>query len=341
MFPLSLTDPAAAQPPVGKWSIHAVIVEWRASNPRLSGLIRYLMRGFPTATEPPHIVIDLSSGPVPTVPTQAEHLPASNNEIVDNRKAYGLDTIFARYKDVNYYSLPPMAGAAYSIDTGRAVGWVNPDHLFSDWQLTHLFLVIVLLELLRGQGMFWLHASCVARDDKGVLFVGQTRSGKTTTAINLAFQGFDILAEDRVFVRLHGAEVSVYGFPLDVAVTNQTVALLPSLADYLDDQPGGRNKRRLSIDAIFADRVAASCTPVLLMFPHVGESQPTTTQVISRADALRRLLPNSMLASQPGVAGQHFAAVSALVQNCRCYDLTLGQDVDAVPDLIGRMLDGQ
>ena len=34
------------------------------------------------------------------------------------------------------------------------------------------------------------------------LFAGQTRSGKTTTAINLALHGFDILAEDRVFVRL-------------------------------------------------------------------------------------------------------------------------------------------
>jgi hypothetical protein len=338
MFPLSPDDLTPSQPVVGRWSIHDVGVEWRAADPRLVRLIRRLMRGFPAAARPAHVVIDLASGAVPAVPPEAERLPPSNNEIVDNRKAYGLDTIFARHGGVNYYALPPMAGAAYAIGEGRAVGQVNPGHDATDWQLTHLFLLIVLLEMLRGQGLFWLHASCVAREGRGALFVGQTRSGKTTTAINLALHGFDILAEDRVFVRPGGGGATVYGFPLDVAVTPQTVNLLPELAAYLDDQTGARVKRRLPIDEVFADRLAASCTPTLLMFPRVERIPATFTRLISRADALRRLLPNSMLASQPGVAGQHFAAISALVEVCRCYELALGRDVGAVPGLIGKLL---
>jgi hypothetical protein len=339
MFPLSQDDLTPSQPVAGRWSIHDVGVEWRAADPRLVRLIRRLMRGFPAASRPAHVVIDLTSGAVPAVPPKAERLPPSNNEIVDNRKAYGLDTIFARHEGVNYYALPPMAGAAYAIGEGWAVGRVNPERDATDWQITHLFLLIVLLEMLRGQGLFWMHASCVAREGRGALFAGQTHSGKTTTAINLALYGFDILAEDRVFVRQERDRTAVYGFPLDVAVTPQTVGLLPELAAYLDDQAGARVKRRLPIDEIFADRLAAQCTPALLMFPHVEDSLSTTSQPISRADALRRLLPNSMLASQPGVAGQHFAAISALVEVCRCYELALGRDVGAVPGLIGKLLD--
>lgn len=339
MFPLSLDDLSPPQPITGKWVIHDICVEWQAADPRLVRLIHRLMHGFPAASRPAHVVIDLTSGAVPAVPPEAERLPPSNNEIVDNRKAYGLDTIFARHEGVNYYALPPMAGAAYSIDEGRAVGRVNPDHDCTDWQLTHLFLLIVLLEMLRGQGLFWLHASCVAREGCGALFVGQTGSGKTTTAINLALHGFDILAEDRVFVRPGDVGATVYGFPLDVAVTPQTVGLLPEMAVYLDYQTGARVKRRLPIDEVFADRLVAGCAPTLLMFPYVEDTPATFTRAISRADALRRLLPHSMLASQPGVAGQHFAAISALVGGCRCYELALGRDVGAVPGLIGKLLD--
>ena len=180
MFPLSLTDHVPTQPAIARWSIHGVVVEWRAADPRLIRLIRDLMRGFPTISSPPDILVELSSGPIPAIPSRAKRLPASNNEIVDNRKAYGLDTVFARHETLNYYALTPMAGAAYAIDMGRAIGWVDSSHAYTDWQLSHLFLVIVLLELLRGQGLFWLHASCVARQGRGALFVGQTRSGKTT-----------------------------------------------------------------------------------------------------------------------------------------------------------------
>ena len=100
-------------------------------------------------------------------------------------------------------------------------------------------------------------------------------------------------------------------------------------------------KLRLPINALFRDQVVEQCVPIFLMFPHIETGQSTIVKAISRADALRRVLPNSILASQPRVAAQHFAAIAALVEGCRCFDLILGQDIDSVSLLIGRMLDEQ
>ncbi|MFE7114542.1 hypothetical protein ACFU99_03860 [Streptomyces sp. NPDC057654] len=61
---------------------------------------------------------------------------------------------------------------------------------------------LVRAQLLRA-GWVLLHASAVARDGRALLAVGPTGAGKSTVALTLARQdGWDLLANDRVFARL-------------------------------------------------------------------------------------------------------------------------------------------
>ena len=48
----------------------------------------------------------------------------------------------------------------------------------------------------RDQGVQQLHAGLVARDGKGVLFIGQSGSGKSTCTLACALDGFDYLGDD-------------------------------------------------------------------------------------------------------------------------------------------------
>ncbi|WP_200307660.1 hypothetical protein [Streptomyces adelaidensis] len=71
--------------------------------------------------------------------------------------------------------------------------------------------------LLRS-GWTLLHASAVVRDDRALLAFGSKGSGKTTTALLLAGRGAQLLANDRVFVKVVGDELRVLPWPSAAAV---------------------------------------------------------------------------------------------------------------------------
>ncbi|MEU0100378.1 hypothetical protein [Streptomyces sp. NPDC006267] len=77
-------------------------------------------------------------------------------------------------------------------------------------------------ELIRSQllraGFHILHASCVVRAGRALLTFGTKGAGKTTTALLLARQGFDLLANDRVFIRPQDGGLLILPWPSAAAI---------------------------------------------------------------------------------------------------------------------------
>ena len=71
--------------------------------------------------------------------------------------------------------------------------------------ITHWRTVVfpVLLSILAGSiGLVELHASCVARDGRGLVLIGPSCSGKSTLALAFSQAGFRLLSDDRTFCSL-------------------------------------------------------------------------------------------------------------------------------------------
>ncbi|WKU49236.1 hypothetical protein Q3V23_10810 [Streptomyces sp. VNUA116] len=77
-------------------------------------------------------------------------------------------------------------------------------------------------EVVRGQllsdGWSILHASAVVRDGQTVLTLGDKGAGKTTTALLLARAGWQLLANDRVFIRHEADRLRVLPWPSAAAI---------------------------------------------------------------------------------------------------------------------------
>ncbi|MCD9146168.1 hypothetical protein [Streptomyces albireticuli] len=77
-------------------------------------------------------------------------------------------------------------------------------------------------EVVRGQlladGWSILHASAVVRDGQTALTLGDKGAGKTTTALLLARAGWQLLANDRVFIRREGDRLRVLPWPSAAAI---------------------------------------------------------------------------------------------------------------------------
>lgn len=323
------------------WDVHGVGLRLAADHARIVTCAERLLGVFPPLRQAgrPRLRLALTVRQRWDIPGDAVFLPPSSHEIVDAQAAYGVAPRFARRERLNYYSFAPMGCAAYDLDRGLCVGGLADPAAYRPWLMEHLVLQMLLLELLRGQGLFWLHAGCVARDGKAVVFAGHTGSGKTTACLNLAINGFDFLAEDRCFVRAAGGRVAVLGYPRDTAVTPESLALLPALRERVGAATFSARKLRLPAAALFPNVSAATAAPCLVLFPRVTGEARTSFRRLPPQQALCRLLPNSLLASQPGVSARHFEALASLVRSARTYDLELGRDVAALPQLIADLMD--
>lgn len=58
-----------------------------------------------------------------------------------------------------------------------------------------------------------LHASCVAIDEKGLLIIGSTGSGKSSLALQLIAFGADLVADDRTELRVEDGRVKASAVP--------------------------------------------------------------------------------------------------------------------------------
>ena len=72
----------------------------------------------------------------------------------------------------------------------------------------------ILLSILAGSiGLVELHASCVARDHRGLVLIGPSCSGKSTLALAFSHAGFRLLSDDRTFCSLKQGRLRAYGLP--------------------------------------------------------------------------------------------------------------------------------
>ncbi|MDD5706630.1 MAG: hypothetical protein PHR35_11965 [Kiritimatiellae bacterium] len=318
------------------WDVHGVGVQVVADNPRVASCAERLLGVFPPLSPGSRLNVRmaLTAHRQWDIPGDAIPFPPSSHKLIDPETAYGVKPRFWRREHLNYYSFAPMGCAAYDLGKGLCVVGLSDPDAYRPWLIEHLVLQMLLLEMLRGQGLFWLHAGCVSHDGRAVLFTGHTGSGKTTACLNLAVNGFDFLAEDRIFVRSDGSGVTLLGYPRDMAVTPETLALLPALRERVGAVTFTARKLRLPAAALFHGNRPTSAIPGLILFPRITEAARTTFQSLPPTQTLCRLLPNSLLASQPDVSTRHFSALSSLARSSRAYELLLGRDVAALPGLV-------
>ncbi len=325
---------------IDRWSIHGVRFEFHVDHPLLRDLMRSMLHSFPIdPAGPADVRVCLTTNDRWSIPIEAEIFPSQANEIIDLREAYGLTPKFGRRQALNFYELTPLGGVVYQLDAGQALGYVHDPESFRPWFISHLLMQLIVLDLLRGQNLFWLHAACVADHDRGVLLAGQSGSGKTTTCLKLIEGGFKFLAEDRTFFRSANGTIELLPFAEAVSVTQNTLKLLPTLSQQIGLQEfGTRYKIDLDPTQMFPHALMDRAAPGLILFPRVASIEKSATRRLSSATALQTILPSSLLASQPDISALHFDALTQLVTSSRCYELLLGRDVDRLPELVRELL---
>lgn len=192
----------------------------------------------------------------------------------------------------------------------------------------------------RDRGVHQLHAGLVARDGRGVLFVGSGGSGKTTSTIACSLAGFDFLGDDHVGVEISRDGALGHAFYACVRADDELASRFPGFAE-ARLAPIGRWERKgmVCMAELQECRTARAARIEAIVIPEVRGVGPTRLAAVDRATALRRLAPSTLLVPFGGGA-RGLGVLGELVRRVPGYRLEIGDSVRAIPQRIGELLAG-
>ena len=190
--------------------------------------------------------------------------------------------------------------------------------------------------ILAARGLIFTHAAGVGRNGRGVLLVGRSGSGKSTTALACHLNGLEFLGDDYVAVAPESPARAFHVYR-GAKLTDDTLPRFPELARRL--HPANRTQNKNVIMLSDSDGPIVRSLPVAAVLrPRIAGPGRTTISPAAPSALLMEMATSTVLQAQGG--GQHIlSGLAALCRGVPCYDLALGGDFGEISRSIGRFID--
>jgi hypothetical protein len=227
----------------------------------------------------------------------------------------------------------PAEAVVHSADAAAEL-WFTPDAVRHLEGAERGFLLVVLLFVLRRLGWYHVHGAALTDPaSRGWMFVGNSKTGKSTTTALLAAHGWAVGTDDIAFLRDEGSRVGVRGFRSPIALREGGRQLLGTGAglDFARRQKTGYWPEDLG------GRWAGVVVPEIILFPEIGEH--TTIAPLAPREVLSLLVRWSMWVLFEEVhAQEHLDLLGRLAGQCVSYQATFGPDLLQNPSLLSELL---
>jgi hypothetical protein len=319
------------QPEPLRWRFHGLTLEGRAADPGLRARWRAAFASRPLTAAAPDLVCTLDV--VAAVPEPPARPPQFRQaELIE----YYLDGDFA------LAHFPRFGQLRLDLKAGVTVGALVQAALDTYGVLEDLT-AIALSPHLRRRGLFLIHAFAAVepRAARAALLVGGIGAGKTTTGLALLAAGWKLLSNDSPILRTSGAGVEVLSYPGLLAAYPDSFARFPATAHLAEAGRAGQGRPKITAPAeavwpgVWAER--AGCAAIL--FPQIEARAEHAVEPLSPPEALRRLLPHAVEQWDKAMLPAHLGLLGDLVRAAPAFQLRLGPDVSALPELFERCLE--
>ncbi|MCR4291834.1 MAG: hypothetical protein NUV76_03050 [Candidatus Kuenenia sp.] len=204
------------------------------------------------------------------------------------------------------------------------------------------FFLVGLIHLLSSRGFYDLHAAGLVRDGMGYLFLGESGSGKSSTALSLVRQGWHYVSDDALFLRSSAGGIESLAFRkhfyLDPVLSRQ----FPEIAPHLKGSAmGNHTKRFLDVESVYPGRFRTSCIPKVLVYTRIVPQHESKLIPVDKTTAFIKLMRQSAsLFFKRQAVNVHLEAIKRLVSQSDSYELLAGRDLYEKPGKISEILSG-
>jgi len=195
---------------------------------------------------------------------------------------------------------------------------------------------------LHGFGWQVVHAAAVGNADGGVLLVGGTGAGKSTTALScLAQEGLHFLSDDKCLVRL-APEPQAFALFSSAKIKGDMLARLPHLRPLLMgwDDSYKANKGLLFLHPTYADHMIHTFPVKALLLPQVAHREAADIRPAPAGDLFRQLGPSTVI-WLPGAEAENYRFTAAMTRRLPCYRLDLALEPARNSQAIRELLEHQ
>ncbi len=204
----------------------------------------------------------------------------------------------------------------------------------------------LLLSLLAGFGYFSVHASCVQVNGKGIIFTGDSGSGKSTSSYAMLRRGHPVLADDRILLKKNGSYHALALSDVIKLKEEARKAFFPELE--------GKKPLHLVEDEFYYKVGAAgdypylNSTPLdyLVVFEKTGLAK-TRLEKVNPARVIGDLFPVTLATHSPQAMEKKFGTLIEFLEKIKCYRAYFGTDMEHFAESIeglvaeNRLADGE
>ena len=141
------------------------------------------------------------------------------------------------------------------------------------------------------------HASTILKNNKSIMFTGDSGNGKSTLVTILMANGYNIIADD--FTPILRSDLKTYCFPMAISIKEKSFDLIellhPQIKDldqYYIDEIKGHVKYLPPV----TDKISANCNSVVWV--KYGKDSDNNLEKISTENALQKFLPDAWISNQ-------------------------------------------
>ncbi len=196
--------------------------------------------------------------------------------------------------------------------------------------------------LLRSFGYWFIHAAAIGHEQGGVLLVGKSGSGKSTTSLLSLSSSLNLASDDYCFFRNKDADVgqrptafSAYS----AAKSNwDTLELLPYLAPYQSEyRDGSEEKAVYHLTKMPTQKLLQSFPIKAVVIPTIRNQAHTKVRRATIAEAMLSAMPSTVF-QLPFSDSSNVKAIKELLESVPLYSLDLGSDLNEVRDFLERFV---
>ena len=312
------------------YDFHGVPLSIQSEDPRIPQLLSSRLRFFPRCEASSGVRFHYrnGAGAQTNVPANARSVydAPAGTVLYDDRS----DRLFIDYEDT--------IGSVADLRAGEVSTVLSAATTEACWLASHPFFTLALLEQMKRQRLFGVHAALLARNGKAVIIPGTSGAGKSTLTLCLLRAGFEFGGDDLCFITPDAGRVRIFSFPDEIDVAEKTVEFFPELGFLRNaERRPGAAKWPLLPEQVYPVSFVGECAPSVLIFPRIADSDESWLEPIQGADALLELVPNVLL-TDADASQAHLDALGQLIRQSQCWRLETGRDFDRIPTMLHALL---
>jgi hypothetical protein len=255
---------------------------------------------------------------------------------------YEGEEVFSPYSDIsiqmpidkrNLYLATNSSISYVDFTEGKIFGLIKLDRKYFLGQ----YIFNMLDFYLKYKDSILLHAGCLVKDDKGILFLGKSGCGKTTITIALVKKGLNYVSDDSCYLYQYqrGGKIWIMSYKTGlIKINDYWIKTFPDLFNLKRSRvvtiPGLGNY--VNFYELFPNRYRRFCSPTCLIFPKFVSKEKSEINLIHPARAFERIISNASISLDR--TENKLQIFKELIKSCRCYDMSIGRDIKLTPGKI-------